>query len=335
MTEVEGQACPIMSDEYERLCASLLERLRTDPNRNGDHNLGVLVEHAAAVMARARREIADDAPWIYLRIGVDAGHGTALVVTKVAPVLAALEEQRLVRGWWWLNKRDICGSAVRLRILMPPRSNATARAAITDAVLGIGAPISTLCYEPELCLFGGAKGMEIAHEHFIADSRFLARWLARGQAATNSAIPDGLSFALVLWLARAAGLDLFEMWDVFSRIYAMRRLPSFPEQVVASYRRIVGRVVEASREDVCQLWGDEESRMLTEHVAELSRLGAALSRLHYEGRLERGLREVLAALALFQWNRAGLSWSRQTGLSYAAVVELRARAGQRAELPES
>jgi len=335
MTEVERRHCLVMSDEYERLCASLFDRLRTDLDGNGDHNLGVLVEHAAAVLVRARREVADDVPWIYLRIGVDSGHGNALVITKVAPVLTALEQQRLVQGWWWMNKRDICGNAVRVRILMPPRSTATTRAAITDAFLGMGASISTLYYEPELCLFGGARGMEVAHEHFIADSRFLVQWLAASEAATDAAIPDGLSFALVLWLVRAAGLDLFEVWDVFSRIHAKRRFPSLPEHVVDSYRRMVGRVVEAPREEVCRLWGGERSRLLTEHVGELSRLGAALSRLHYEGRLERGLREVLAALALFQWNRAGLSLARQTGLSAAAVAVLRARAGERAELAES
>ncbi len=47
-------------------------------------------------------------------------------------------------------------------------------------------------------------------------------------------------------------------------------------------------------------------------------LGRELTRLNTEGRLHRGLRDILAHHVIFAWNRLGLSYAAQAALATAA-----------------
>jgi thiopeptide-type bacteriocin biosynthesis protein len=298
-------------------------------------DIGPFVEQVGATFGRLLSEAADPEPWLHFRIGVAPGDGPNVVAGCIAPRLAELESEGSAIEWWWLNKADACGSAVRLRVRVRQSERATLRARIRARLREAGLTVSEQRYEPEFCLFGGPAGMRIAHEHFCADSRFLVRWATAQPRRDGSLIPDGLSLALALHLFRTAGLDLFEAWDVFSRVLDKRRFRVAPSGLIESGRTLVRRVLTAGPDGVFTLYEGHAAALLADHGRALERVGSALSRAASEGRLECGVRELLAPLVLFHWNRAGLSAVRQCALASAIVEEMRHLARRAtADLPE-
>lgn len=281
-------------------------------------------EYAAAAMRQARLDAAEAEPWLYFRIGVAAGDGNRTVAARIAPRLNGDDARGAIRSWWWLNKADRLGSAVRLRILLRREDRAAARDAVIARVReGVVTPLSVLRYEPELCLFGGPAGMSIAHTHFAEDSRFLVNWMRDGDPARTPTLPDGVTAALSLRLLQASGLDLFETWDVFARVLDKRRPWAGPAALVERYRTMARDILRAGTDAVFRLYPGAQRTHLDTYRAALTDIGSSLSRTYSEGRLECGLRELLAPVILFQWNRAGLSGRRQGALAQAMVDELR------------
>ncbi|WP_275559140.1 methyltransferase, FxLD system [Streptomyces sp. 5-6(2022)] len=160
-------------------------------------------------------------------------------------------------------------------------------------------------YEPETEAFGGADGMDVAHEVFCADSR-------SALAEINSPGARERCVLLLSAMIRSAGLDPFEAGDVWAKLSALRppvTPPTGParDRAVAAMRRLMNADA-ARRPDAEPGWA--------ERVAAFENGGRQLRRLAADGRLIRGLRAVLAHHAIFAFNRAGVSASEQAATAW-------------------
>jgi protein-L-isoaspartate(D-aspartate) O-methyltransferase len=158
--------------------------------------------------------------------------------------------------------------------------------------------------ELEEVAFGGSEGMETACALFHADSSQLLRRLAARQPLGRTET----SVLLCGTLLRAAGLDWFEQGDVWARVRSLR--PGSPA-VLADPER-ARQLREAMRilmtTDARGLCGTGSPLSGCERwITAFEEAGQALARLNRDGRLERGLRAVLAHHLIFHFNRAGIS----------------------------
>ncbi|MGW0891095.1 methyltransferase, FxLD system [Saccharopolyspora sp. NPDC002578] len=162
-------------------------------------------------------------------------------------------------------------------------------------------------YEPEVEAFGGAEGMAIAHELFCADS-------PAALAATGDSRNRERCILLLSTLHRAAGLDPFEIGDVWSRLAALRPSITPPDEQarapqLAAMRRLM-HADAAQRETTENHW--------SERVTAFTAAGSALAELASTGRLTRGLRAALAHHAIFAFNRAGTPPAEQAAVAWLA-----------------
>lgn len=160
-------------------------------------------------------------------------------------------------------------------------------------------------YEPEVDAFGGPEGMAIAHELFCADS-------PAALAETGDACGRERCILLISTLNRAAGLDPFEIGDVWAKLADLRppiNPPGRTERAAAitAMRRLMNADA-AQRETTEPHW--------SERVTAFEAAGRRLSRLATAGSLTRGLRVVLAHHAIFAFNRAGTSPAEQAAAAW-------------------
>ncbi|MFF2211018.1 methyltransferase, FxLD system [Streptomyces antibioticus] len=160
-------------------------------------------------------------------------------------------------------------------------------------------------YEPETHAFGGTEGMAVAHEVFCADS-------PAALAETGTPGTRERSVMLLSALIRAAGLDPFEVGDVYARWAALRPTVNPPqgpalEKTVSAMRRLMNADA-ALRPDAEAGW--------VERVAAFEDAGRRLRRLAADGRLIRGIRGVIAHHAIFAFNRAGVSVDAQAATAW-------------------
>jgi thiopeptide-type bacteriocin biosynthesis protein len=282
-------------------------------------HLGYVTERALQAIEAGIREQSDSEHWIYTRIAVGQRNRSQTIAFDIADSIAEINSVVPIHYWWWLNKWDPMGSAVRLRIQAPFARLCDVKRELSSRLGQRGLEFNFLRYEPELRLFGGLEGIRIAHELFAHDSSFLVAWARQAGEPPMPMIPPGLSLALMIDLAVAGGLDLFEMWDLFDKIADKRAVAD--DRTSLKCKELAARVIAAKPEAIFALCSAEQQQLISAYRNRLRQCAEQLSRVYFQGKLECGLRESLVPIMLFHWNRVGLPSSIQAALSRSAADE--------------
>ncbi|MBB6546889.1 methyltransferase, FxLD system [Nonomuraea rubra] len=160
-------------------------------------------------------------------------------------------------------------------------------------------------YEAETDAFGGPQGMAIAHALFCADS-------PAALAETGSRDNRERCILLLSSMYRAAGLDPFEVGDVWAKIGDLRPPIDAPAEdrraaAITTMRRLMNADA-AKRSHPEPGW--------VQRVAAFENAGRHLARLAKEGHLKRGLRAVLAHHAIFAFNRNNTPVAEQAAAAW-------------------
>ncbi|MFE9455806.1 methyltransferase, FxLD system [Streptomyces californicus] len=255
---------------------------------------------------------ADEWPQRLIRF-TDWSRAEATAVEHLLPVLTAQESE--LAQWSFLRKHPWW----RLRYRPTGPDSAKGLDAALDELVhaGVLASWTPGIYEPEETAFGGPAGMKIAHTLFHYDSRHLLDEAARQQTASGPQLGRRELAVLLLSVAmRAAGLDWYEQGDVWARIAAERPGDAIrsPQRHRAAVHRLMTIDVSTTSRSVTQ----GRLAPLAEWIATFEWFGQQLADLNRQGRLERGLRAVIAHHGIFHWNRLGLPAEDQHTLSTLA-----------------
>ncbi|MEV6639699.1 thiopeptide-type bacteriocin biosynthesis protein [Amycolatopsis sp. NPDC051371] len=224
----------------------------------------------------------------------------------------------VAKAWWFIRKAPCW----RLRYLPEqPDAGAEARRVVArtlknlhDNSGGIANSVEAI-YEPEIHAFGGSSGMSVAHTLFHHDSQHILDHLAHPRDHRREH-----TVLLCSAMLRASGLEWYEQGDVWARVAENRPLP--PDIAPEHLRR-----VQAGLRRLMTVDANPDSPLAGPH-GQLAGIGAWLSAFHNAGtevgalaragKLERGLRAVLAHQVIFHWNRIGLSYAEQGVLTHGA-----------------
>jgi thiopeptide-type bacteriocin biosynthesis protein len=177
-------------------------------------------------------------------------------------------------------------------------------------------------YDAETHQFGGALGLDIAHEWFTADSFAAIALLALEHSGRDTSGREALSlFALNDLISRVAG-DSWEQWDVWSELRLTGRLP----RLSTTTRAELLEELEKNREGLSRsLWkrevvlaslSVEEQAIANQLCAANSVTAARLKRAAAQGALEYGPRKILPFFIIFHWNRLGFEVPLQMALAF-------------------
>jgi thiopeptide-type bacteriocin biosynthesis protein len=175
-------------------------------------------------------------------------------------------------------------------------------------------------YEPESDLFGGAPAMRLVHRYFDADSM---GWVALDRLAQSGKLAvlsdTAVSVAVLNDLFVKAGLDRSELWDAWRNLVKLTHVRGVTQDHDTRPALIL-------LDSLLPTAAPGEAHILTQYAHANAALGGGLLRLWGQGRLNAGLRAILAFVGLFHLNRFGYGPARGGALAstMAAVWDPRA-----------
>ena len=179
-------------------------------------------------------------------------------------------------------------------------------------------------YEPETVAFGGPAAMDIAHDLFCADSSHVLAYLGRQQAAAPGQPWAGrreIAILLAGHLMRGAMQDWYEQADVWAKVASCR--PAVRDVAAQDGPRDGSRAVRTLMTTDAgprsSLAAREPSGLIGAWSETFELAGGQLAELARHGKLERGLRAVLAHQLIFAFNRLGLPATDQGTLAALAA----------------
>ncbi|GAB3162156.1 hypothetical protein GCM10027059_14200 [Myceligenerans halotolerans] len=230
----------------------------------------------------------------------------------VAHVLDDLGDTGAHHGWWFMNKPP--GWRIRTH-------NANEPAVVHELdrlhANGTITAWTRTIYEPETTAFGGTQAMAVVHDLFRADSHGV---LAHQQARAPGLGAREASLVLLGALTRAARLDSFETGDVFAKVAAMRPPVTTSNTDIQSLADQAKPLLRIPTDATSPLLApDGPAPHLRAWADAFTTSGKQLVDLADGGRLDRGLRSVLAQTVIFHWNRLALPAPSQATLATAIV----------------
>jgi protein-L-isoaspartate(D-aspartate) O-methyltransferase len=244
---------------------------------------------------------------------VDRRTAERVAADHLRPGLANALADGMLAQWSFIRKRPYW----RLRYRPTHDRSALPLADVLDGLAADGRIIgwTTGIYEPERVAFGGPAAMEIAHELFHHDSRNILDYLARPDA-----FPLGrreLAVLLGSLLMRSSGQDWYEQGDIWARV-AGHRPADHTTAPLGRVRAATYRLMTVDASPTSVLVDGGPLAAMADWSAAFERAGLRLADLACHGRMERGLRAVLAHHLIFFFNRLGLSYGEQHTLSTLA-----------------
>lgn len=269
---------------------------------------------AAAYRAagRAELEYAATRPWRHVTVHMGDRQAAELVgCRQLGPALEAMRSAGTVAAWWYLRKPE----GWRVRYLPHPDTGHRADDAVRQLVAGLRqrdeiSGWTSGVYEPEVHAFGGPEAMDVAHDLFAADGRFLLRYLADGERPGLGR--RELMVLLPTAMARAAGLDWYEQGQIWQEVAQGRTGDVDPARVAALAPAV--RTLLSVDTDAASPAG------LAAAVAAYTTAGVQLRELATTGRLHRGLRGICARHVIFAANRLGIAYADQALLAATACA---------------
>ncbi|MEU3261460.1 methyltransferase, FxLD system [Streptomyces albidoflavus] len=254
---------------------------------------------------------ADEWPQRLIRF-TDWTRAEATTVEHLLPVLIAQESE--LAQWSFLRKYPWW----RLRFRPAGSDSAKVLDASLNRLVGDGLLTSWTqgIYEPEEVAFGGPAAMRVAHTLFHYDSRHLLDYAGQEAASGPGLGRRELAVLLLSVAMRAAGLDWYEQGDVWARIAAER--PGDAPLGAERHRAAVHRLMTVDVSTTSRSVTENRLAPLAEWIATFEWFGQRLEDLNRRGRLDRGLRAVIAHHGIFHWNRLGLPAEDQHTLSILA-----------------
>ncbi len=238
----------------------------------------------------------------------------ATFAAHVAPRLDQLDGGKAV--WWFLRKHP------HWRLRVRASDHATVETLLDDLVAaGTIDRWRPGIYEPEAAAFGGPVAMNVVHELFCADSRGV---LTYARQHTPQLGRRELSLLLIRALQHHAGLDWFEAGDVFDRVAQMRPTPADTDadRVDTLATTMRPHLAIAVQPDMPLFAPAGPVAYAAAWLAAFIQAGQELGEAAATGRLDRGLRAILAHIVIFHWNRLGLSAQTQGILAHAAKAAI-------------
>lgn len=239
-------------------------------------------------------------------------------LSHLAPLFTVVEEDGLISTWLFIRKCP----AWRVRFY-PVASTGRIDLGINlrlDRLAADGHIVgwTRSVYEPEIHAFGGTEAMDVAHRFFHKDSGNVLAFLTNEDRAGPNHRRE-VSLLLCTLMFRAAGLDWYEQGDVWARVAAHRdELTPLTSGHMDRLQQSIRRLVSVDTED--QLRPGSTLSNISGWADAYRAAGRELATLNADGRLHRGLRDVLAHHVIFAWNRLGLPYAAQAALAAAATA---------------
>ena len=177
-------------------------------------------------------------------------------------------------------------------------------------------------YEPEVYLFGGPVGMELAHAFFTADSLLILDYVRR--CATGDAVLPSPMVSLIMldrMLVIVTG-DPWEAWDVWMRVHSLRG----GVEIFGSLLEDAGKILDLAGYAIPILVAKLLLPGLDAFEDRIVVIGQRIQQALIKGQLPTGLRRLLPFWIAFHWNRMGFGLEMQQHLA-AAMVQLRSPGG--------
>jgi thiopeptide-type bacteriocin biosynthesis protein len=306
---------------------AVLALLTGTPSYRAASEVGITPEALAAV-ARAYQQAGRTALTAALRpsetwdqVVVEFTDWNAAEHTAATVLVPLLQDPEVTSSWWFLRKHPYW------RIRYQPSADATAGLArrqvsrclddLTAAGLLRGWRNGS--YDPEVLAFGGPAGISIAHQLFCADSVGVLATFGQAALVGNASRPVGrkeLSILLCAALMRSTHLDWFEQGDTWHRIALLRPRP---QGIATAHRDPIRTLLTADTTPTSPLLGSGgPAATITPWATAFRRAGQSLATAANNSQLQRGLRDILAHLIIFHWNRLGLTLTTQATLARAA-----------------
>ena len=280
---------------------------------------GPLRERCAAALFRAISDNVGSQRWLYLRIS-DPSQGQSGSFENALRSIDRVIEAANLSGTWWLAKYDVAGNAIRLRIPIQDADSEDKSAELSLMLTDVGLEVASIVYEPELALFGGEIGLDLAHRLFAADSRCLLAWFKEHEYRRPCSI--GFSFALITHLLQCVALDPFECMDVWVKVWGKRRPRSHSSESVSMSQNLsksFSKILASDLSTLPSLFPEALQGVVAQSFVDYQSLGRELASAHHNGRLGIGLRSFLCTAVLFHWNRAGFPPGFQAATARSAI----------------
>lgn len=260
-----------------------------------------------------------ESPWRQITIGFpDWTRAEHTAVTHLYPLLAAAETDGLVTAWFFVRKQP-CWRVRYLPTGDPPTTHVHLHARlaelqqqrhITQAVVVV--------YEPETHAFGAPEAITSAHRLWHLDSRHLLAYLTATAHEPATRRQRELFTLLASTMLRGADLDWYEQGDVWARVAAHR---DPPDHLSTTQRHTLqAQIRRLMSVDTSTLPDSGALASIPRWSAAYETAGRELAQLNAEGRLRRGLRDVLAHQVIFAANRFGVPATTQAALANAATA---------------
>lgn len=235
--------------------------------------------------------------------------------SSLGPALRRLQHDGIITSWWFIRKHPCW----RLRLRPADLGNEAAISRTFDN-LAASRAISQWqpgIYEPETAAFGGPPGITIAHDLHCADTDSFLGYLALADPVLGR---REISMLLCKTMLHAAGLDTFEQADTWHRVAQLR-----PDTKPASgklARQLHGLMTRPITPRAAIFGSGSPLAYAAPWATAFSHAGTQLRNAAACGTLQRGLRNILAHIIIFHWNRLAISTTTQATLARTAAQTL-------------